>query len=865
MDMTKDVALTTSQGDSSVLPFDGAPPSSLALDGAAQDPFTSVRNDGHFDENSLTPLMSSETFKVTGDEAQNCGHSDLQSKTPDPSLEQLKAGHTSSLSVPKEESSHLACQDETPEASSEEPNPAETSEKITDGEEGRPHKHRDTCPTATAGSPKHPEPSETPSELGQGERGSPFVHYRDTSEFFPEQQKSDSSTWIQLVVGEESQMNCHGQSPGVASQLPEQPEGARDPKETVCSAENSQDPFGPKSAYLSLPEANSPKQPWEGGRFVSPDHPPSCISSADPQETLDPANISEGQKPGGQEMTGTGEREKVAAGQEHQPIDSGNNLGDPNRQSLEETPADNSQTSQQRVAQDQEHSAASPFQALALTDPQSGIGTCCQQRAAGTGCDTFPKAVPPLSPVATRSLGPASEGPAPGCDEQGREGPNAPESLAAGSNSEPLGEAGAKAVLGSERGEEKNKDTGPEHTIREPEGAQDPKILESVICTSPEDPYDAMVLACTKDSLDTRDQEDSQDLSSTQYLVSTPEQAGSSAKPRAILLIHSKEPANTEELVNATDPICTTHASDELSAARCPMDWMENDTGNPENRCPTTETPIEREIRLHLEREELLRQERGLTSPRGAQEYVEVRIRPILNPSVPPSLLPKEKERQWAGAQMQREIQRECQREEDLVQLGKVRGAYDRGMQQELQEKKMIFEQHSNIDPLPPTKMVPGSSEGMRERSFDEADSVTGTVMLASGVLPQLQQPLLERPPTANPFFCLRAKNSQSLLEREVQEARERERELQRQRHKLYGSALPQQPEETSDQDEEAPFQAEKPPCKKLDVTWPPPSPSETCQVNGLHQLERSPRSRQKSPLIQRWESGTVGNQESQD
>uniref|UniRef100_A0A670Y0Q5 Uncharacterized protein n=1 Tax=Pseudonaja textilis TaxID=8673 RepID=A0A670Y0Q5_PSETE len=156
---------------------------------------------------------------------------------------------------------------------------------------------------------------------------------------------------------------------------------------------------------------------------------------------------------------------------------------------------------------------------------------------------------------------------------------------------------------------------------------------------------------------------------------------------------------------------------------------------NPENPSHATETPIEREIRLHLEREELLRRERGLGSSRGTQEYVEVCIKPILNQSTASSIKPKEKERQWASVQMQREIQRECRREEDLVQLGK----------------------------------------GHRRASL------------------------------ASPFFCLRAKSSQSLLYQEVREVQEREQELQRQRLALYGSSLPCHPTQDSNQDEEKP------------------------------------------------------------
>ncbi|KAL8164535.1 UNVERIFIED_CONTAM: hypothetical protein K2H54_053081 [Gekko kuhli] len=825
-DTAKKVALTASPDDSWGPPLDG-PLISFDEDTVVGQ---SAKKDVPSKESSLSLLTSSETFKMADNcQGRNGGHFVLQGKIPDPSMEQLKAADTSSPSDGGESGSHSVWQGKMPEPFSELPNPVKNSEWTPEGEEERPHKHQDSHPAATADSLKRLEPSDASSEPGQGEEESPHGHDENTSDVRSEQQPSEPSISSQLGVGEESwEADRHGKTPGVTSEFPAQPEAAGGPRETACSPENRQDCLLLQSPNL-LQEESYP---------IFPSHDPIGASSAEPQGTFDTAGVDEGLKPRGQEITETGEGERATGGQ----IVLGKDLMDPKGQFLEETPVGNSQGRETPAAQDGDHKTGGTFEALASTDLQSSLGIGSQQRAAGTGCDsTFPEAVPPLSPVATTvdSLRPAHGGLAPGRDEEEREGPSGPESRAtAGSENKPLGEAGAETVLESEKGEEAAGDVGPGSTTttREPAGAQvlarEVPSLENGI-----DPAEAMVLACAPGSLDPRYKEDPQDLSGIQ------------AKPRGGLLFDSKEPTNTE------DRVSTAPDSDDLSGAG---GWMEDDAGNPENRRPAAETPIEREIRLHLEREELLRRQRGLAGSRGAPEYVEVRIRPFLSQSVPPSPLAKEKELQWAGVQMQREIRRECQREEDLVQLGKVRGAYDRGTPQELQEKKMIFEQAGPETPAP-AKTAPGSLERTREWSYAETDGAAGPVA------PALPQALPERPSTANPFFSLRAKSPQSLLEREVQEAQERERELQRQRKKIYGSAAPQQPEDASGQDAEAPFQPERPPCKKLDVTWPPPSPSEPCQVNGLHQPERSPRSRQRSALIQRWESGTVGNQESQD
>ncbi|KAA0713369.1 hypothetical protein E1301_Tti009211 [Triplophysa tibetana] len=124
-------------------------------------------------------------------------------------------------------------------------------------------------------------------------------------------------------------------------------------------------------------------------------------------------------------------------------------------------------------------------------------------------------------------------------------------------------------------------------------------------------------------------------------------------------------------------PNSTTDASD------CPA--------NPES--PKNETPIEREIRLALMREQNLRRARGLDdAPDRAKEFVEIPTRrPILSqdPKRSPSL---DKDRQFAGKKMQMEICAEAEREKVLVDSGRLPGFYDKGMEVQVQEKKLLFE-----------------------------------------------------------------------------------------------------------------------------------------------------------------------------
>ncbi|KAK6469042.1 hypothetical protein HHUSO_G32952 [Huso huso] len=137
-------------------------------------------------------------------------------------------------------------------------------------------------------------------------------------------------------------------------------------------------------------------------------------------------------------------------------------------------------------------------------------------------------------------------------------------------------------------------------------------------------------------------------------------------------------------------------ASDNMSDSGVSADFSPGSTLELEGTLdppPANETPIERGIRLAQKREDSLRRARGISRPCVSEEYVEIPIRkPILSKPLPVNSS-KGKDRQFAGLQMKKQIQLETKREEDLVQLGKVLGVYDRGARQELQEKKLLFEQ----------------------------------------------------------------------------------------------------------------------------------------------------------------------------
>ncbi|NXM42751.1 MISP protein, partial [Gymnorhina tibicen] len=117
----------------------------------------------------------------------------------------------------------------------------------------------------------------------------------------------------------------------------------------------------------------------------------------------------------------------------------------------------------------------------------------------------------------------------------------------------------------------------------------------------------------------------------------------------------------------------------------------------------SNETPIEREIRMAMEREENLWKERGIQRLTSSSELVEIQTKPVLNIHSSPGPGRKGKDGGRASLYVRREIEQETKREEDLKRQGRLLGAYDKGTQQELEERRRVFEQEE----APPQKPTP--------------------------------------------------------------------------------------------------------------------------------------------------------------
>ncbi|XP_062481041.1 mitotic interactor and substrate of PLK1 isoform X1 [Pezoporus occidentalis] len=142
----------------------------------------------------------------------------------------------------------------------------------------------------------------------------------------------------------------------------------------------------------------------------------------------------------------------------------------------------------------------------------------------------------------------------------------------------------------------------------------------------------------------------------------------------------------------------------------------------------SNETPIEREIHMAMEREENLWKERGIQRLTSSSELVEIQTKPLLSMHTSPGPGRKGKDKGRASLYVQREIEQETKREEDLKRQGRLLGTYDRGTQQELDERRRVFEQEE--DPVP--KPIPSRSWGQEQPTGPTEDPRGGRSFLSS-------------------------------------------------------------------------------------------------------------------------------------
>ncbi|KAG8454649.1 hypothetical protein GDO86_001027 [Hymenochirus boettgeri] len=152
---------------------------------------------------------------------------------------------------------------------------------------------------------------------------------------------------------------------------------------------------------------------------------------------------------------------------------------------------------------------------------------------------------------------------------------------------------------------------------------------------------------------------------------------------------------------------------------------------------PSNETPIEREIRLAMIREESLRKERGIQIDGENTDLVEISKNVVLPVQSNTPSQKKNKDRIRTTVFIQREIEKEAQRENDLKHEGKVAGLYDKGVAQELDELRKVFEQPDEIPVKPqhpisnvniPTNTY-SSEDGVNQEDFEFNEKIKWTAL----------------------------------------------------------------------------------------------------------------------------------------
>ncbi|XP_061457795.1 mitotic interactor and substrate of PLK1 [Rhineura floridana] len=135
------------------------------------------------------------------------------------------------------------------------------------------------------------------------------------------------------------------------------------------------------------------------------------------------------------------------------------------------------------------------------------------------------------------------------------------------------------------------------------------------------------------------------------------------------------------------------------------LDWVASGQDPAKEPGASDETPIEREIRLSMEREKDHWKERGIQRVSSRDELVEIRSKSLLSSAIAwPASSRKGKDKPRVSFYVQREIEQETKREADLQKEGRLLGMYDKGVHQELAERRKVFERDEAAPMISPHK-----------------------------------------------------------------------------------------------------------------------------------------------------------------
>ncbi|XP_035278871.1 uncharacterized protein si:ch211-153l6.6 isoform X1 [Anguilla anguilla] len=200
------------------------------------------------------------------------------------------------------------------------------------------------------------------------------------------------------------------------------------------------------------------------------------------------------------------------------------------------------------------------------------------------------------------------------------------------------------------------------------------------------------------------------------------------------------------------------------------------------------ETPIEREIRMELEREESFRRERGLTKAADSGEHVRAKARsPSFHLSKPDKSPSRDRlPRSPTGSKTP-----------PSFTFTSKPPAAKAPLYHEMAANNVIILEPADPYPTSPRHSPRGPAPSLSNRKFNEWPSETTSVIIletsnliirsASELcLNTASQETQESTFHNNPFFKLRSRSTQSLVDQEIKVVKQREEELRRQRARLY-------------------------------------------------------------------------------
>ncbi|XP_042574001.1 trichohyalin-like isoform X3 [Cyprinus carpio] len=287
------------------------------------------------------------------------------------------------------------------------------------------------------------------------------------------------------------------------------------------------------------------------------------------------------------------------------------------------------------------------------------------------------------------------------------------------------------------------------------------------------------------------------------------------------------------------------------------------------------ETPVEREIREALEREENFKRERAMAKM-SVGDTMQVKARPgVLHQS---RSEPGDKGQMFDTLEDRSRSQRSLSAKTPTLSVTGTSGR--RPSYHEMIANNVIILEPDSY-PTSPRSRGKGGMLSPEVSSFQEWPSDMNNVIIletsnliirsaSEFCLSSACQETQESTFQNNPFFKLRSHSTQSLVDQEIKLVRQREEELRRQRAQLYVKERYDTVLVSPSQQQN--FTYEKPGVVPAKSKSSPSSPSKTRKMDRSalscdHKFPEAPypRVRRKSALAQRWEAGIFANHQQQD